>query len=124
MRISFTLMRRVRLPMGHQAHIPRRKVTEYLLADRHPQGRSKARYFRSRGYRQDEPELLEVASREIATGGEVVSTEASAWGMKYITVGEVVAADGRPMWLEVVWIVEGSGPPSLVTAYPARGVTP
>ncbi len=38
-------------------------------------------------------------------------------------VGEVVAADGRPMRLEVVWIIETPGPPTLVTAYPARGVT-
>lgn len=56
--------------------------------------------------------------------GEVISTEASEWGMKYITVGEVIAADGLPMWLEVVWIILGSGPPTLVTAYPARGVEP
>ena len=117
-------MRRVRLPRGEQARIPRRKVTEYLLAYRHPEGRSKARYFGSRGYRLEAPEQLETALREIATDGEVVSTEASAWGRKYITVGEVIAADGRPMWLEVVWIIVGSGAPTLVTAYPARGVAP
>ena len=45
-------------------------------------------------------------------------------GMKYITVGEVTTADGRPMRLEVVWIIVGTGAPILVTAYPACGVVP
>lgn len=124
MRVSFTLMRRVRLPRGEQARVPRRKVTEYLLAHRHPEGRSKARYFESRGFRLEAPEQLEKALRRIATDGEVVSTEASAWGMKYITVGQVSAADGLPMRLEVVWIIVGSGAPTLVTAHPARGAAP
>ena len=84
-------------------------------------GSAKARYFASRGYRADAPEVLERDLKRIGHDGSVRSTQESSWGTKYVVVGRVVAPDGDPIELATVWIVEEGGRPILVTAYPWRG---
>jgi len=108
------------LPRRTEVEISRRKVTGYLLATGHPIGGAKAKYFESRGYRIDLPDILEAALRDIARHGDVASTEATSWGTKYFVVGSVRAPDGNQMELGTVWIVAGEGAPALVTAYPTR----
>ena len=100
--------------------IPREKVTDYLLAPGHPVGGPKARYFESRGYSVSNPEVLEAAIRLVALDGSVTKEEATEWGTKYFVVGVVPAPDGNPISIGTVWIVVGSSPPTLVTAYPVR----
>jgi hypothetical protein len=107
-------------PGRNQVHVPRRKVTGYLLAAAHPVGGPKARYFLSRGYSLEAPEVLEAALRDVASQGTVVSEEATTWGRKYLVVGQVRAPDGNPMDVATVWVVAGNAAPVLVTAYPNR----
>jgi hypothetical protein len=108
------------LPRRSEVEIPRRKVTGYLLATGHPVGGAKAKYFHSRGFDLESPEILEAALRWVAQTGRVKKTESTPWGMKYFVVAEVDAPDGNPLLLGTVWIVSGDGPPLLVTAYPTR----
>ena len=96
-------------------------MTEYLLAVGHPVGGSKARYFESRGYSVAGAEVLEQALRQVAADGEVTKVEATAWGTKYVVVGDVTAPDGNPMTLGTVWIVVEARSPLFVTAYPMLG---
>jgi filamentous hemagglutinin len=108
------------LPKRYEVVIPRWKTTGYLLAVTHPVGGPKAKYFESRGYSADAPEILEETLREVARTGRVARKEATNWGAKYLIVGEVIAPDGNPMILGTVWFVMGDASPTLVTAYPAR----
>ena len=108
------------LPRWSEVDISRRKLTGYLLATGHPVGGAKARYFESRGYSVDAPEVLEESLTHVALKGEVVSEEATEWGTKYLVVGTVRAPDGNPMRLATVWIDVDERVPMLVTAYPAR----
>ncbi len=107
-------------PRWFEVDISKRKITGYLLATGHPVGGAKARYFESRGYSVDAPEVLEESLTEVGLDGEVVSAEATEWGTKYLVVGTVRAPDGNPMRLATVWIDIDERVPMLVTAYPAR----
>ena len=108
------------LPRWSEVEISRRKINLYLLATGHPVGGAKARFFESRGYSIDAPEVLEESLTDVALGGEVISEEATEWGTKYVVVGTVRAPDGNPISLATVWIDVDEGVPMLVTAYPAR----
>jgi filamentous hemagglutinin len=109
----------VSFPKGSGFEIARRKVTHYLLATAHPVGGSKARYFESRGYHVDRPEVFEASLELAGADGKVLGTEATEWGTKYYMVSTVPAPDGNPMTLGTVWMVDNEGGrPVLVTAYP------
>src|SRR5262249_40607776 len=43
----------VELPNREQAYVPRKKLTDYLLSETHPEGRSKAIFFRGHGYNEN-----------------------------------------------------------------------
>jgi hypothetical protein len=108
----------LRLPNRSRASVARRKVTAYLLSVAHPVGGAKARFFESRGYSVEVPERLEESLLEVASEGAVTKEEATEWGTKYVVEGVVEAPDGNPLSLATVWIVDDSGDPVLVTAYP------
>lgn len=74
----------------------------------------------SRGYDPRAPEALEGDLKRIARAGRVVSTEATAWGTKYLVVDSIRAPDGELLELGTVWIVSGEEVPVWVTAYPWR----
>ena len=83
-------------------------------------GSAKARYFASRGYGLEAPEILERDLLAIAQEGTVESTQAVPWGRKYLVTGTVRAPDGAQVSLATVWIVREGARPVLVTAYPWR----
>jgi hypothetical protein len=98
--------------------VPRSKVEAHLLALSHPVGGAKARYLVARGYEPESPQVLEADLRTIARTGQVESTEATGWGIKYLVVGSVRAPDGESVELATVWIASEGRDPVLVTAYP------
>lgn len=108
------------LPRRAYVQVSRRKVTDYLLATRHPVGAPKATYFESRGYTIEDPEVFENALYEVAQTGQVLTAEVTPWGTKYFVVGDVGAPDGNSMTLGTVSIVADGGVPMLVTAFPTR----
>jgi hypothetical protein len=110
----------LKLPDAERAEVSREKVEGYLLSWSHPVGSAKARYFASRGYRAESPEIFERDLKRIAQVGDVRSTQESSWGTKYVVVGQVSAPDSDPIELATIWIVEEGGRPILVTAYPWR----
>ncbi len=101
--------------------MPHSKVKEYLLSASHPVGSAKARYFASRGYGEESPDVLARDLKQIARTGTVTSTQDNDWGTKYVVRGSVRAPDGDPVELTTVWIVRDETHPVLITAYPWRG---
>lgn len=109
----------MRLPYRERAFIPRAKLTEYLLSLTHAAGKSKARFFRSVGYGDDNVALLEGQLLVIARFMDVVQTSASEFGVKYIIQGALHTPVGSMVNVQTVWIVEpGENRPRFVTAYP------
>jgi hypothetical protein len=109
----------MKLPYSDRATIARRKLTAYLLSTTHPGGRSKARFFRSRGFDEKNCDLLTEALLRIARSEEVRETVTSAYGSKYVIDGHMQTPSGGQVRLRTVWIIEHGGKiPHFVTAYP------
>jgi hypothetical protein len=111
----------MRLPNCDKAIVSREKVVSYLLSHTHKDGKAKAAFFESFGFRADKWEILAAALKRHASENEIDHTETSPFGVRYIIIGECVAPDGRRPEIKAVWFIdEGEAFPRLVTAYPAK----
>lgn len=64
-------------------------------------------------------DLLEKSLRDIAKSNEVIETESSEYGTKYVIDGEIEAPNRKAIKLRNVWLIEKGGKrPRFVTAYP------
>ena len=113
----------MKLRNAQLAVVERHKIVEYLLNVAHPDNSGKARFFESLGFSIEDPERLMTALRVVAVDGEVVKTERSVHGEKFVVEGWLSAhteeSRGRLVW--TVWIVDaGRDAPRLVTAYPGK----
>ena len=114
------------MPAAQNAVIDRRKIVDYLLADDHPTGRTKAAFFRQFGFTRQDPEVLEAAIRVHACEtGWVDDIELTEFGVKFVVEGELPSPDGRRPRVYAVWFVEwGARRPRLVTVYPVPRASP
>lgn len=109
----------MQLPYAAEAIVPLEKITQYLLNDAHPEGRSKAAFFRRLGFHPEEPQELKAALLRLA-GETEMSESAFAFGLKYVGIGLMACPSGRRVQLVTVWVLRaGLPPPYFVTAYPA-----
>ena len=105
-------------PNWRHTYVPEEKLTEYLLSESHPDGKSKAKFFLRHGYTQ---ETLKHALIQAAKTGSVVEEEHTLHGTKFAIVSKLSTPAGTSITVRSVWIVEaGETTPRLVTAYPAR----
>ena len=109
------------LPNAAQAYVEEKKITAYLLNDAHPQGRSKAVFFRAFGFLPENCVELADALCAQARQGVVVNTVFLPDGTQYAVDGEMNATDGRTPRVRTVWETRQDSPrPRLITAYPVR----
>jgi len=84
-------------------------------------GKSKAKYFRSYGFSDENASDLAQGLLAIAQSAPVESSERSPYGTKYIVDGELETPNGVMIQVRTIWIVEhGTEIPRFVTAYPAE----
>jgi hypothetical protein len=108
-----------KLPNCDGAGVDRRKVIGYLLSRTHAIGRWKAQFFEPLGFQQSRPELLEIELKRMARDENVVETEDTGFGTRYIVQGQL-AGPVATAQVVTVWIIDrGSELPRLVTAWPA-----
>ncbi len=111
----------MKLPNASRAVIDESKVVRYLLSALHPDGRSKATFFASFGFRLQRWDALAQALRDHGNNGEVAVATRSDYGARYTVDGIIETPDGRDPRVRTVWIVDREGDaPRLVTAYPLR----
>ena len=107
------------LPDGDRARVDQTKITEYLLSQSHPDGRTKAEFFMRFGFTIEKWQELAEALRAVGTANPVVAVVESPHGVRYTVDGPMQAPDGRTPWVRTVWIVEPGDPgPRLITAHP------
>lgn len=110
----------MKLPNAERAVLDPRKLTEYLLAATHPEGRPKARFFERAGFGRADAQALANALLELARSEEVTHVVDSPHGTKYIVDGRIETPTGVSVSLRTIWIVDaGRQVPRFVTAYPA-----
>jgi hypothetical protein len=109
----------MKLPHRKNAHVPGEKLTEYLLSETHPIGRSKARFLRAVGFDETNIDLLEQALLQIARDEEVVEIASSPHGTKFIIDGLLTTPAGVAVGIRSIWILDvDDDRPRFVTAYP------
>lgn len=107
------------LPNASEAYVPLTKLKDYLISEKHPVGRSKARFFRSIGFNETNISQLEQELLTIAQAGQLKEVIVSQHGTKYVVDGTIKAPNGSSVRLRTVWIIEtGQEMPRFVTAYP------
>lgn len=74
----------VRLPNAERAQVERSKIVDYLLSPTHPIGRSKAKFFRRFGFRDDQWEVMATALRKHAVSHDVVEAVDFAFGRRIL----------------------------------------
>ena len=110
-----------KLPNADQAVVDRRKIVDYLLSRRHPDGRNKAAFFFAFGSRTARWERFAEALRTHGRNGTVTGRAESAYGVRYSVDGVVETPDGRNPRVRTVWVIASEGEePRLVTAHPLR----
>ena len=110
----------MKLPNAENARVDEDKIAGYLLSETHPDGRSKAEFFRGFGFKVEEWQLL---AKELQAHGQrydVQNCVESKFGTRYSVDGEIETPSRRRPRIRSVWIVnKGSTTPRLITAHPA-----
>lgn len=110
----------MKMPGYESANVPIEKITEYLLSSSHPRGSLKAKWFNALGYRVEKPAELAESLLSLA-GADVMSSEQTDYGTKYVIVGELTGPGGRTAGVYSIWMLpDGASGPRLVTAYPSN----
>jgi hypothetical protein len=111
--------RKMKLPNVDRAVVPGRKITHYLLSTRHRDGRHKAEFFRSFGFKLEAWKVLASGLLEHARQYEVVEIVTTPFGRNFVVEGVLTAPDGRAPKVRAVWfIANGEETATLATAYP------
>lgn len=109
----------MKLPFANVVRISESKLREYLLSEKHPIGRTKARLFKQFGYAEGQWSILAEDLRAIARQNEVERVEPSPFGNRYVIDAVLHAPDGRELPIRTVWFIDNDEEiPHFVTAYP------
>lgn len=82
-------------------------------------GKSKAKLFRSVGYNELNVSLLKEGLLAIARTEEILDTQSSEHGVKYVVEGLLQTPAGGTLKICTIWIIDkGQDRPRFVTAYP------
>jgi hypothetical protein len=110
---------KMKLPNIERAVVPGRKITHYLLSATHRDGRHKAEFFCSFGFKLEAWEELATALLNHARNHEIVEIVPTPFGRNFVIKGALPAPDGRAPNVRAVWfIANGKETATLATAYP------
>ena len=109
----------MKLPNSEYAWVPEEKITGYLLVKEYEDGGSKASRFMELGFSIERWEHLEQALIAHCMNNEVINTESTEFGMKYVIEGDIETPSGVLLYVRSIWQMDwGTESPRLVTAYP------
>ena len=109
----------MKLPNVQSASVPEQKVTRYLLNPGHPAGGSKAAFFLRFGFTVADWRTLAEALLQHARENEVVATEVTGHGQRFVVDGPMTAPNGSRLNVRCAWyIYPGESAPRFVTAHP------
>lgn len=102
--------------------IDKAKVINYLLNTNHPEGRSKALFFKYYGFYDENPLLFQKAMKNhfYLNFNTVINIE-TPYGTKIILQGPIETPKGKKVLIKSIWFKElHSKCIKLVTAYPSN----
>lgn len=109
------------IPSGYQLEVSKAKVVDYLMNERHPDGRSKARFFLAEGFNPENWELLATVLKEQYMDAPSIQKEPVTWGEVHIVEAPLRSKSGKMRLIRSVWVIENNSQlVRLVTAYPIK----
>lgn len=109
----------MKLPNAQSAVVPEQKVTRYLLNPAHPVGGSKALFFLRFGFTATDWQRLADALVRHACENEVVETDETRYGKRYVVDGPLLAPDTTRLNIRTAWYINpGGDTPRFVSAHP------
>lgn len=109
----------MKLPNSDESQVNCEKITDYLLCGSHPDGCSKAIFFKKFGFKIENWKIFAEALRKHGASHPVAKTMESNYGIRYNIEGMLETPDGRNPKVRTVWIIEKeTNVPRLITAHP------
>ena len=109
----------MKLPHREKAYVPIAKVRDYLLAEKHPKGWSKAKLLRALGHDDRTIDIIIQNLLDIAYSQEVRDTYESRYGISYVLDGFLQTPSGVSVRFRTVWCIDNDAErPRFVTGYP------
>lgn len=109
----------MKLPNVNRAIVPEHKLTHYLLNPTHPVGGGKASFFLRFGFTPENWKTLADALLQHAQTNEVIETNSTRYGVRYVVDGVIISPDGTRLNIRSAWhMIPGSDAPRFVTAHP------
>jgi len=106
---------------SHDWQIEKSKITDYLLNERHPQGKAKALWFQSHGFHRKKWRVLSNSIRALLENRESEVMTKSPFGYRIVIRGTIPTPEGNPVRIVTVWQRDRQTlAPRLITAYPDR----
>ena len=96
-----------------------RKARDYLLNLNHRDGGSKARFFIAKGFSLNLWRTFAEAVARHPIDNPIQATEATEFGLKVMVRYRLRTPDGSDPCILTVWMVEDTGMPRLMTAFPS-----
>ncbi len=110
----------MKIQNADRAYVPREKLQDYILAESHPVGRFKAKFFRALGYERTDWRALKDDILAMLDN-EAEEKERTEYGQKYEVRGIIQGPSGKRADIVSVWIIlEGEDFPRFITAYPGE----
>jgi hypothetical protein len=113
----------MKVPNGEIAIVGRAKIIDYLLSEIHEDGRHKAAFFRTFGFRPENWQEMADALKRHAAEHDFAREESSPFGRRFIVEGIMHMPDGRTPRVRSVWFLRThETAPRFVTAYPLKRI--
>jgi hypothetical protein len=107
------------LPNAEHAVVQPAKLRDYLLAQAHPVGRFKARFFCGLGYTSEGWQVLRDDLLRLALSAEAEPGQPGPYGQKFTVSGTLTGPNGGSATVVSVWLVSANeDAPRFITAYP------
>lgn len=111
----------MKIPGANRAFVDAAKLKDYLLSPTHDEGRFKARFFRSLGFRQETWRDLQSIFQKVPEQFEAVEVQETAFGRMFECGFSLCAPNGQRSEILSVWILRPNEDfPRFVTAYPGK----
>ena|ERR1035438_345434 len=112
------------VPNASVATVATAKVRAFLLNEGHAGNRGRAKFFSLFGFNLARWEsLCDALLAHVATN-QVVEIETTQHGTSYTVRCSLPSPDGRDPCIFTVWIIEPTGEPRFVTAFPGTPLRP
>ncbi|HVN90883.1 MAG TPA: hypothetical protein VMT61_13795 [Candidatus Binataceae bacterium] len=114
----------MKLPNGEKAVVEIAKLRDYCLSVTHPEGRHKARVFRSAlGMGPADSAMLQERLQAAARDQEALAGEIDRFGQRYVIDFALEGHSGRRALVRSAWIVQvDNDSPRLTSCYVLRGL--